>query len=381
MGIAAGLTHSDPVVQEVLDTWTPRFLGSGIPIGDLIATIGRMRSWDDWVSEWMATAAFHEQRAEDLEAYGRTESATDAFILASRCYHLAYFVSTRDPELHEQGLAKMLETHDRALPNLRPAVQKVEFFLPAAVSPPVPGAAGEDGSPGEDGRGTRCVGLLSVPAGEGPHPVVILLPGLDSTKETRHGGRGRWIGRGVAVLSMDGPGQGEASRWSVVRPDYEVAMAAAIDWIESRPELDGSRVGVVGASLAGYYAPRAAAFEPRITATVANCGPYDWGECWPILPTVTREAFQQYSGSPTLEEAGEKAKAFSLEGVAERITSPLIVFHGELDPLIPWQQGERIAREARGEFVFVEAGNHGLNNKSYTWVPRSLDWMCDHLGI
>ena len=362
MSIAAGLTHSDPVIQEVLDTWIPRFLGSGIPIGDLIATVARMDSWDDWVSEWMATAAFHEGRAETLEADGRTESATDAFILASRCYHLAYFVSTRDPELHEKGLAKMLATHDRALPNLGSGVEKVEFSLAEAQG------------------GTRCVGLVSSPPGDGPHPVVILLPGLDSTKETRHGGCGRWIGRGVAVLSMDGPGQGEASRWSVVRPDYEVAIAAAIDWIETRPELDGSRVGVVGASLAGYYAPRAAAFERRVKATVANCGPYDWGECWSILPTVTREAFQQYSGSATMSEAGERAKAFTMEGVADRIDSPLIVFHGELDPLIPWQQGERLAREAGGEFVFVEEGNHGLNNKSYTWVPRSVDWMCDHLG-
>ncbi len=359
MGIAEGLTHADSVVQEVLDIWTPRFLAGGVPIGDLTATVRRMASWDDWAPEWMSTAAGHEGRADALAASGRRASATEAYLLASRCYHLAYFVATRDPALHEQGLAKMLETYEQALPHLRPAVAKVEF--------------------GTDG--TRCVGLLSVPPGPGPHPVVILLPGLDSTKETRHGGRSRWIDRGFAILSMDGPGQGEASRWSVVRPDYEVAVSAALDWIETRPQLDPVRVGVVGASLAGYYAPRAAAFERRVRATVANCGPYDWGACWSELPVVTREAFAHYAGTADLADAGERASAFTLAGVAAQIRTPLIVFHGELDPLIPWSQGERLAQEANGEFVLVPAGNHGLNNLPYTWMPQAVDWMAEHLGV
>ncbi|MDH3499909.1 MAG: alpha/beta hydrolase [Acidimicrobiia bacterium] len=358
MGIARTLTHQDAVVQEVLDVWTPRFLSGGIPIGDLTVTVARMRSWNDWAGEWMTTARRHEHRAEQLADDDHVESSTDAFVLASRCYHLAYFVSTRDPDLHERGLVKMLECHDRALPNLTPAVEKVEF------------AAGA----------TKCVGLLSVPPGAESHPVVILLPGLDSTKETRHAGRARWIRRGVAVLSMDGPGQGEASRWSVVRPDYEVAVAAAIDWIATRADLDEAAVGLVGASLAGYYAPRAAAFERRVSAVVANCGPFDWAACWDGLPTVTREAFMHYSGSDDLDAAREVAAGFTLAGVADQIRSPLIVFHGELDPLIPWQQGERTAREGGGEFVLVESGNHGLNNLPYTWLPRSIDWMCSHLG-
>lgn len=147
----------------------------------------------------------------------------------------------------------MLSCHDRALPGLEPAVERFE----------VP----------ERGEVARIVGLLSVPKGVERPPVVIILPGLDSTKETRHGGRGGWLRRGMAVLSMDGPGQGEASLWSKIRPDYELALGAMIDWIESRPDLDGGRVAVIGSSLGGYYAARSAAFEPRVRATVASCGP------------------------------------------------------------------------------------------------------------
>ena len=131
------------------------------------------------------------------------------------------------------------------------------------------------------------VGLLSVPAGDVPAPLVIFLPCLDSTKEQRHGGRGPLLRRGMAALSLDGPGQGEMSTKLPIRHDFEVAVAAAIDALTGHPRLDTSRVGLIGASLGGYYACRVAAFEPRVTAAVANCGPYRWIDCWlkPTHPT------------------------------------------------------------------------------------------------
>ena len=280
MSVERDLLHDDPVVQEVLDTWLPRFLRSGIAIGDIIETLRRIESWDDWGREWFQTAEVHEGLAATAEAEGRMASATAAWEDAARCHHLGYFLSVRDHQLHDAGLRAMLRCHDRARPGMSPAVEKVQI-------------------PGPDG--TPMVGLLSVAAPGAP--VLIVLPGLDSTKETRHFSRAGWMKVGFSVLSLDGPGQGEASQWSDTRPDYETAISAAVDWIEQRPELDASRIGMLGSSLGGYYAPRAAAREPRIRATVANCGPFDWSECWDGLPVVTREAFTHYSGSAGAEEA------------------------------------------------------------------------------
>ncbi len=353
------LIHRDPQVQEVLDIWAARFLHGQIALGDLTSTVDRIDDWSDWGPEWMRTARVHEEMGEQALGEGRHISAVGSFLAAAACYHMSYFLSVDDEEAHTHGLAKMVECHDRVLPYMEPRVEKITI--------PFPGAA--------------LTGLLSVPQGDGPSPVVMLLPGLDSTKETRHGGRGSLLRRGMAVLSLDGPGQGEISTKLPIRHDYEVAVSAAIDALEGDNRVDAGRVGLIGASLGGYYACRAAAFEPRVTAVVANCGPYDWIACWDELPEVTRGAFRKYSWSSSEEEAKEKARALDLTGVAEKITQPLVVVHGMLDPLIGVEHARRIAEEApNATLITVDDATHGVSNLAYRFAPWVDDWMAEKLG-
>lgn len=353
------LHHPDPLVQEVLDIWAARFVAGQIPLGDLTATLDRIAEWSDWGPEWAVTARQHEEMGETAWDEGRRLSAVAAFTTAARCYHLSYFLSVDDEEAHAQRLSKMLECHDRVLPFMEPAVEKISIPFPEA----------------------DLVGLLSVPSGATPAPLVILLPGLDSTKETRHGGRGPLLRRGMAVLSLDGPGQGEMSTKLPIRHDYEVAVSAAIDALEGHDDIDAGKVGLIGASLGGYYACRVAAFEPRVTAAVANCGPYNWIDCWDELPEVTRGAFRQYSWSKSDEEAREKAKALDLTGVAEKITQPLVVVHGMLDPLIGVDHAQKIAEKApNATLITVDDATHGVSNLSYKFAPWVNDWMAGQLG-
>jgi 2,6-dihydroxypseudooxynicotine hydrolase len=353
------LHHPDPEVQEVLDIWAARFLHGQIALGDLTLTADRIGTWADWGPEWARTARAHEEMGEQALEDGRRVSAVGSFLAASRCYHLSYFLSVDDEEAHAHGLAKMVECHDRVLPYMEPPVEKIAIPFPDA----------------------DLAGLLSIPPGDGPHPLVIFLPGLDSTKEQRHGGRGTLLRRGLAVLSLDGPGQGEIGPKLPIRHDYEVAVSAAIDALEGDDRVDTGRVGLIGASLGGYYACRAAAFEPRVTAAVANCGPYDWIACWDELPLVTRGAFRKYSWSSSDEEAREKAKALDLTGVAERIAQPLVVVHGMLDPLIGVEHAERIAAEAQNAvLITVDDATHGVSNLGYKFAPWVDDWMAQQLG-
>jgi dienelactone hydrolase len=77
-------------------------------------------------------------------------------------------------------------------------------------------------------------------------------------------------------LFLDQPGTGEALRLRDIKanPKSEQPVSAALDHLETFREIDTDRVGVVGVSLGGYYAPRAAAFEKRLVACVA------WGAIW-----------------------------------------------------------------------------------------------------
>ena len=141
---------------------------------------------------------------------------------------------------------------------------------------------------------------LRRPAGLECAPLVLLIPGLDSTKEEFFHWENVFLARGMATLSMDGPGQGETGFTLPIRADYEVAVAALLDDLSARaePRIDLTRVGAAGVSLGGYYAPRAAAFEPRIRAVAAISGPYDFGEIWEQLPPLTREAFTVFGTRP-----------------------------------------------------------------------------------
>ena len=104
--------------------------------------------------------------------------------------------------------------------------------------------------------------------------------GLDSTKEEMRTNEEVFLDRGIATFAFDGPGQGEPEYDLPIRPDYEAPVAAVIDTLETRRDLDTSRLGLWGVSLGGYYAPRAAAFEPRVRACISLTGPFDFADAF-----------------------------------------------------------------------------------------------------
>jgi 2,6-dihydroxypseudooxynicotine hydrolase len=146
--------------------------------------------------------------------------------------------------------------------------------------------------------------------------------------------------------------------------------------LAQRAALEGA-----GASARGWAAEKAA-FEKRIKACIANCGPYNWGALWDKLPGLTRDAYIQRSHSKTPEEAHQKAFQLSLEGVAEKIECPMFVIAGGLDRLCPPEDAERLAREAKGATVLlvIPDGNHVAHNRAYKYRNQSADWMAEQLS-
>jgi 2,6-dihydroxypseudooxynicotine hydrolase len=231
-------------------------------------------------------------------------------------------------------------------------------------------------------EGTRLVGILRTPAGEGPWPAVALIPGLDSAKEEFGSTERLFLDRGVATFSVDGPGQGEAEYDLPIRGDWTAPGHAILDALAEQADVDGGRLGVWGVSLGGYYAPRvAAAVGDRIQACVALAGPYNFGDCWDRLPPLTRKAFQVRSRAADDDEARRIARTLDLAGHAEKVTAPMLVVFGRQDRLIPWQQAARLADEAPDvELLMLENGNHGCMNVWPQHRPYTADWVAARLA-
>jgi dienelactone hydrolase len=225
-------------------------------------------------------------------------------------------------------------------------------------------------------------GILRKPWHTPKPPVVILVPGLDSVKEELHNYGDDFLRRGMAVLAIDGPGQGEMEFVYPLRHDYDVPVKYAIDYLESRVDLDVGRVGLMGVSFGGQFAVRAAALEPRLKAVIENCGPYDQSLNFSRRPQISRETMVHRLKAANEEEALAKLQLFNLRGVAERVTCPLLVIQGRLDRLVSAEQGERIAAEAGSvaELWMFEDGNHVCNNIPFKHRPHQADWMCKKLS-
>jgi 2,6-dihydroxypseudooxynicotine hydrolase len=223
--------------------------------------------------------------------------------------------------------------------------------------------------------GTQLWGYLRRPQGRAP--VVIIIPGLDSTKEELHYYEGPFLERGFATFSFDGPGQGEAEYELPIEPAYEKVVDAVCTALAGRDDLDPSWRAVVGVSFGGYYAARAAALCPAVNAAVAVCTFFDLADCFDALTPLSQRAFAHRSGADSLEAAKKRAEDLTLEGVAERTRVPLLVVHGRLDRLIAPEQGERLhaAVGERSTLWMFEDGNHVCANIPFKWRPQVADWL------
>lgn len=352
----------DEKVASAISHWGPRFTTNGVTVADFERVTRGLERWSDWCAAWSAAGAEHELLGRTALSDGRTRSAGEHLAQAAVYYHFAKFVFVEDYEQMRAAHRHAVRCLDDALPHLDPPGRRVEIPF----------------------EGATMVGVLRLPRGKGPHPAVLMIPGLDSTKEEFRSTEKTFLDRGVATFGVDGPGQGEAEYDLPIRGDWTAPGLALLDALAAQPEVDGDRLAVWGVSLGGYYAPRvAAAAGDRVTACVALAGPYNFGDCWDGLPQLTRDTFRVRSRAGSDDEARTVAGTLDLTKHAAAVTAPLLVVFGRLDRLIPWQQADRLAAEAGGpvELLMLEDGNHGCMNVWPKHRPYTADWVARHLGV
>jgi alpha-beta hydrolase superfamily lysophospholipase len=349
---------ADAEVETALAHWGPRLIQNGVDYNDMLATIARIDTWDQWLPEWNRTADEQAAFAREADETGHVLTAGQAWRRASVNRHFGKFVWMVDLDLAREATLRSVAETRTALARLDPTAERLEV--------PIRG-------------GTQYANLRKPPGAARP-PYVVVVPGLDSTKEEFYFFEQSFLDRGLATVSLDGPGQGETGLAVPIRPDYETAVTPLLDLLASRTDLDHDRVGIAGVSLGGYYAPRAAAFEPRFAAVAGISGPFCFGDRWDDLPPMTRATFVVKSGAKDDAEGHRIASTLDLAGVCDRIKVPALYVTGARDRLIPWRQTERQATETPdGTFVCFPDGNHGVSNLPSKARPMIADWMADQL--
>jgi dienelactone hydrolase len=351
---------ADARVMAAVEHWAPRFIANGVDPGDFANVTATITGWDDWCAAWCRGASVHEELGRVALADGRCLSAGAHLAQAAVYYHFAKFLFVQDMDQLRDAHRAAVRCLADALPLLDPPGERIEIPFDGAM----------------------LAGVLRRPPGPGPHPVVILIAGLDSAKEEFRGTEELFLRRGLATFAVDGPGQGEAEYDLAMRPDWEVPGAAILDVVAAQPGLDPARTGIWGVSLGGYYAARLASGDARVRACIALSGPYSFGGHWDRLPQLSRDVFRVRSKASTDQEAQRAADEFTLAGLAGRITAPMLIVAGRQDNIVGWQGARRLAGETGGaaRLLLLKKGNHGCANVPYLHRPYSADWMARQLA-
>lgn len=327
-----------------------------------------------WREEWHAMGERVAAVADDAAARNRVITAGNHYMRAGNYYYSAErFMPPGDDKL--VVYRKALDSWHKGLRNLHPEIEHVEVpyentSLPAYFV-----------------KGHNV---------DGPAPTVVLFDGMDNAKEMSVIFAGLdFAKRGINTLAIDGPGQSEALRLRNItsRPDYEVAGTAAYEWVTARADVDPRRVAVMGYSFGGYHAPRICGMEKRYAAGIAF-GAMHWDmHAWqadikarlaanPKTSFSSDFQFRWVVGSPDNAAALERARLFTLEGIAQKIECPFLILHGENDRIVPVESAhllyEKIGTDRKHLKIFT-ADEGGTEHCQVDHRQIGIDYIADWL--
>jgi pimeloyl-ACP methyl ester carboxylesterase len=349
----------------------------GGAISECFQAAARMLPGDkeSWHAQWMVVAERNRRRGDEAEEAGHIQTAQNCWLRAANYYrHAEFWLLPSDPR--RLSTFELMEVcSKRFIRRLTPPGETLDIPY-------------ENGVP-------LCAYFMRAPFGISKQPVLICMGGLDSIKDEMwfmqaHGA----LQRGIAVLMIDGPGQGGTLRRHnvVARYDYEVPIRRCIDYLATREDVDMQRIAVCGSSLGGYYAARAASYEHRLAACVSH------GAIWSIQH-LWADAGEDHGladhikwvfGAESVREAIEKkARLFTLDGTLENMRCPYLIVHGGFD-VLGVEQATHVFEYAQSRGVDVtlrllsapETGADHCQHDNPTIGQEILsDWLADRFGI
>jgi dipeptidyl aminopeptidase/acylaminoacyl peptidase len=198
-------------------------------------------------------------------------------------------------------------------------------------------------------------------------------------------GANEFAKRGMAILTLDGPGQGETRIKGVTVTDekYMRAGKAALDFLERRPEIDRTRLAVSGASFGSYWAPHLAARDPRVKACAGIMGIlYSMKAIFELAPPSFKLNYMFMAGIEDETEFDRVAATMGMQGLGQRINCPVLITQGEDDILCPVEGAEKFFAELAGpkEMWIFQNEHHALGGVIALVIPWLIDWLADAMN-
>ena len=386
---------------QLLRALTAVYYG-GAEVGECLSTAQRIAEGDaeSWHREWRQTADRVYAAAEESLAKGHLVSAREAFLRAATYYRTAYLLligTPVDPRL-VQAFDRQVDAFRRAGTLFSPPLESISI------------AYGQTTLPGY---------FFRVNDSSQPRPTLILTGGYDSTAEELYTySAAAALRRGYNCLCFDGPGQGATliKQGLVFRPDWENVIAPVVDYLLTRPDVDPQRIVLMGASLGGYLAPRAASGEHRLAACVGDPGEFDLFRAIQdrlpaflarqlpkgnrlalealkvILNRVVQHPTRGWSmrrgmwvhGVPTPLDYVRLSQAYTLRGFAEQIRCPTLVCYADHDEVAAYARQLFDALTCPKQFItFTQAegaGEHCESGNRALFHQRAFDWLAQVLA-
>jgi dienelactone hydrolase len=409
----AAATERPPLFADDAQFWyeTQRAFGAaeygGSLFGEVLTVASRIKpgDYESWYDAWYTVADRVAKEAADQLARNHRVSARDSFLRATSYYQASEFFlhgNPRDPRI-SRAYRLSTDCYKQCAKLYDPSIESVEIPYEHTTLPGY---------------------FHHADTADRPRPTLIMHTGFDGSAEEMHvSGARAAVERGYNVLAFDGPGQyGPLHREGLVfRPDWEKVVRPVVDFALKQPDVDPKRIALMGISLGGVLAPRAAAFEHRLAALIANDGVYDFAapfrkdvpaDQWEMFekalksdkaPRIDRMLEAQMKASPTARwsfshgmwaTGAESPRAFAAKaldynlknGVAEKIKCPTLVCDAESDLFF---KGEPQAlydhltcRKTMMHFTAAEgAGAHCEVGASRLALARMFDWLDETLAL
>ena len=308
------LFKDESLVFEMLRVMA-KALEHGSDIGESLATASRIKQKEGdqqallraWYEEWRKLGERIEKIGDGCLAKGHKISARDAYLRAAEYYRSADFYLHDNPG--NPAILQLWDRMDACFENAR------KLAIPSFESIQIPY------------EGTKLPGYFFPAGRKGKQaPTIIIHQGFDGTIQELCLGYGKdAVRRGYNCLVFEGPGHGSVIRKQGLpfRHDWEKVVTPVVDYALQRKDVDSKRIALIGISMGGYLAPRAAAYEHRLAALVANEGILDnWATAYDRLG-MKREDLMKF-----IQDKPEEFNAMCWEAAKTSITVYWAVTNG-----------------------------------------------------